>query len=105
MTLRDKARAAAESYMGCICDRAYTDRGRSAPDCPRCNYAEDIADAMVKIAREHAANEVNSERAACAEAVDPKHWSFKTCNAYTCLMAAQGAIKRRSEIAAAERDA
>ena len=32
--------------MPCTCIPAYKDRGMSAPDCPRCNYADDLADAL-----------------------------------------------------------
>ena len=37
-----------ERIMPCNCIPAYKDRGLSAPDCPYCNYGEDIEQYVVK---------------------------------------------------------
>lgn len=43
---REKARrefvAAVRKHLPCCCDRAYTDRGLTAPDCPWHNYAVEL---------------------------------------------------------------
>lgn len=40
---------AIDKTMPCNCIPAYKDRGLSAPDCPNCNYKEDLVDLFVKL--------------------------------------------------------
>ena len=36
----------AEDIMSCTCHEAYKSRGMAAPDCPLCNFGDDINDAL-----------------------------------------------------------
>ncbi len=53
-SLRETAEKAANRFLLCHCDEAYKSRGLTQPDCPRCNYAADIADEIERVAKEFA---------------------------------------------------
>lgn len=46
MTTEEKVK----NLIECNCDEAYKSRGLSAPDCPQCNYAEDVIELIKQIA-------------------------------------------------------
>lgn len=35
---------AVHAILPCWCDSAYKDRGLAQPDCPRCNFANEVID-------------------------------------------------------------
>lgn len=53
-TLHNFARAAADKLVPCTCIDAYRDRGLTDPQCANCEFAAEIADAMVALARDFA---------------------------------------------------
>lgn len=44
--MTDWASEKAHSILPCICLPDYKDRNLTQPDCPRCNYGEDVAQAL-----------------------------------------------------------
>ena len=56
---------AARAALPCLCDAAYVARGLIAPDCPQCQFADDVAAAL----RRAAADAAKAEREECAQAV------------------------------------
>lgn len=42
-------RAEVNEVLPCWCDAAYKDRGLAAPDCPRCQFADDVVDLIVRL--------------------------------------------------------
>jgi len=40
---------AVNTAMPCWCDKAYTDRGLIQPDCPRCNFDQEVVDAILAL--------------------------------------------------------
>lgn len=48
------AKEQVENLIECNCDEMYKSRGLSAPDCPQCNYAEDVIKLMESYAKQKA---------------------------------------------------
>lgn len=46
MTHKDELEKLIDSIMPCSCIPAYKDRNLSAPDCPNCNYRDDIVQGL-----------------------------------------------------------